>query len=45
MPTIGRLLEQNEDIARLPGYYLQGRMADPLASEAGFSAVVRLLPS
>ena len=37
VPTVGRLLEQNEAIAlSLPGYYLPGRMADPRASDSRF---------
>jgi len=36
VPTINRLLEQNENIARLPGHYLPGRLADPRASDSRF---------
>jgi len=36
VPTINRLLEQNENIARLPGHYLPGEMDDPRARDSRF---------
>ena len=36
VPTINRLLEQNDKIARLPGYYIPGRMGDPRVSDSRF---------
>ena len=36
VPTIYRLLERNENIARLPGYYIPGDVGDPRVSDSRF---------
>ena len=36
VPTIYRLLERNEDIRRLPGYYIPGGVGDPRVSDSRF---------
>ena len=36
VPTIYRLLEHNENIARLPGYYIPGDVGDPRVSDSRF---------
>lgn len=36
VPTIYRLLERNESIARLPGYYIPGGTGDPRVSDSRF---------
>ncbi|XP_078384463.1 uncharacterized protein LOC144666900 isoform X1 [Oculina patagonica] len=35
-PTIYRLLERNENIALLPGYYIPGKVGDPRVSDSRF---------
>ena len=36
VPTIYRLLERNENIRRLPGYYIQGKVGDPRVTDSRF---------
>jgi len=36
VPTIYRLLEQNENIRRLPGYYIPGEKGDPRVTDSRF---------
>ena len=36
VPTIHRLLEQNENIKRLPGYYIPGDVGDPRVTDSRF---------